>query len=53
MKDVDATLEFLQLFQQGTHEVTSSFSEIQLDTMKHRMESALRFVLEIWKKSRS
>lgn len=52
-KDVAATLEFLGLFQQGTHEVSTSFTEAQLAAMRHRMEGALRFVLEVWKKTRS
>jgi len=49
-KDVDATLEFLELFHQGTHDVSSSFTEQQLEAMKDRMEATLRFLLEIWKR---
>jgi hypothetical protein len=47
-KDIDTVLSFLQLFQQGTHEVTSKYSDFQLRIMLTRMESTLRFLLEIW-----
>jgi hypothetical protein len=48
-KDIDTVLEFLQLFQQGTHEVMSKFTDFQLAIMLVRMESTLRFILEIWR----
>ncbi len=47
-KDIDAGLEFLQLFQRGTHEVVPKYADIQLRIMLVRMESLLRFMLEIW-----
>ena len=47
-KDIDALLEFLQLFQRGTHEVAPKYNETQLRVMLARMESALRLLLEIW-----
>jgi hypothetical protein len=47
-KDIDAVLEFFELFQQGTHKVTSRFTDLQLAIMLVRMESTLRFILEIW-----
>lgn len=50
-KDVDAVVAFLQLFQQGTHEVTSKYTDFQLRIMLVWMESALRFILEIWNAS--
>lgn len=46
-KDVSATVEFLGLFQEGTHTITASFSEHQLIALKARAESTLRFLLEI------
>lgn len=46
-KDVCATVEFLRLFQEGTHAITASFSEHQLIALKVRAESTLRFLLEI------
>lgn len=46
-KDIDAVLEFLKLFQRGTHEITPTYTDSQLKLMLVRMESALRFLLEI------
>lgn len=46
-KDVSATVEFLRLFQEGTHAITASFSEHQLIALKAKAESTLRFLLEI------
>lgn len=46
-KDIVAVLAFLQLFQQGTHQVTTQYSDLQLNIMLLRMESAIRFLLEI------
>jgi hypothetical protein len=48
-KDIDTVLAFLELFQQGTHEVTPKYSDFQLRIMLTRMESTLRFLLEIWR----
>ncbi len=48
-KDVASDLAFLSLFQTGTHAVRSDFSEHQLLAMLARMESLLRFLLEIAK----
>lgn len=50
-KDIDAVLEFLQLFQRGTHEIIPNYTYFQLKMMLVRMESALRFLLEIWRES--
>jgi hypothetical protein len=47
-KDIDAVLEFLKLFQRGTHEIIPTYTDFQLKMMLVRMESALRFLLEIW-----
>lgn len=46
-KDIAAVLAFLRLFQQGTHEVLAQYSDLQLNIMLLRMESAIRFLLEI------
>lgn len=43
--DVGATIEFINLFQRGTHELAVSFSEIQLQALVSRAESLLRFLL--------
>lgn len=43
--DVKATLEFITLFQRGTHELDIVFSENQLRTLVTRTESLLRFLL--------
>lgn len=50
-KDIDAVLEFLRLFQRGTHEIISPYTDFQLKMMLVRMESTLRFLLEIWRES--
>ncbi len=43
---IAATLEFLNLFHRGTHEVESPFSEKQLSVLKHQMEALIRFLIE-------
>jgi predicted pPIWI-associating nuclease len=43
--DVRASIEFIDLFQRGTHELAVSFSEIQLRALITRTESLLRFLL--------
>jgi hypothetical protein len=46
-KDVTATLEFIKLFQEGTHEVVPCFTERQLVALKAKAESTLNFLIEI------
>ena len=46
-KDVTLVLEFLSLFQRGTHEVDVSYTEPQLLALRVRMESVIRFMLEV------
>ena len=46
-KDIDDVLEFLNDFQRGTHGITHSYTDRQLKMMGVRMESTLRFLLEI------
>ena len=46
-KDIAAVLEFTKLFQRGTHEVTAPYTEEQLVALRSRMESVLRFLIEI------
>jgi hypothetical protein len=43
--DVRATIEFIGLFQRGTHELAVSFSEVQLRALVTRAEALLRFLL--------
>ncbi len=45
--DIHSTLTFLNIFHKGTHKAVIEFSEIQLRAMLVRMESTLRFLLEI------
>lgn len=45
--DIKAVLEFLNLFQRGTHQVVSSFTEEQLNALLVRLEGTLRFLIEI------
>jgi hypothetical protein len=46
-KDVAAMLAFVDLFQSGTHEVISTYTEPQLLALLSRMEGTIRFLLEI------
>lgn len=50
-KDINTVLEFLNLFQRGTHEIIPIYTDFQLKIMLVRMESTLRFLLEIWRES--
>ncbi len=45
--DIKALLEFLDLFQGGTHDVRPEYTNLQLRAMLVRMEDALRFLIEI------
>jgi len=45
--DIDAVLQLLQLFQQGTHELQSSLTTSQLAVMRLRMEATFIFVIDI------
>ena len=47
IKDVSATLEFLNLFQEGTHSIRSQMTSKQLMAIKSRAESTLRYIIEI------
>ena len=44
-RDVDALLAFIDLFQQGTHDLTPSFTEDQMEAMVHRTEAAVLFLV--------
>ncbi|HEY0323474.1 MAG TPA: hypothetical protein VGC66_21130 [Pyrinomonadaceae bacterium] len=46
-KDIDAALEFLNLFQRSTHEVVVEYTPVQLRALEVRMDSTLRFLFEI------
>ncbi len=45
--DIKALLEFINLFQGGTHGVRPEYTDSQLKTMLVRMENALRFLIEV------
>jgi hypothetical protein len=45
--DVDSMIEFISLFQRGTHQLVLPFNEVQLRALKAKMEGVLRFLLEI------
>lgn len=45
--DVAATIEFINLFHEGTHKIKSSFTEKQLLALKAKAESTLTFLMEI------
>ena len=46
-RDVEAALEFLQLFQKGTHTIKQSFDGKQLGALMVRMECLLYFLIKI------
>jgi len=46
-KDVEAALAFIDLFQRGTHEVVTNYTDEQMRIMLVRMEALLRYLLEI------
>lgn len=46
-KDVAAVSAFVKLFQRGTHEIKSAYTQKQLLALRTRMESTIRFLLEI------
>ncbi len=45
--DVKALLEFLNLFQSGTHSIQPGYTNKQMKAMLMRMESTLRFLIEV------
>ncbi len=44
--DIKATLQFIDLFQEGTHSVKSKLTEKQLLTIKIKTESTLKYLLQ-------
>jgi hypothetical protein len=47
-KDIDAALEFMNLFQRGTHDVDAQYTPAQLTALEVRMDSTLRFIFEVF-----
>lgn len=48
-KDVESHIQFIRLFQRGTHEINIDFTDTQLRTLIVRSEALARFLLIIWK----
>jgi hypothetical protein len=48
--DVKATLEFITLFQKGTHDIENSFTMEQLQAMLRRTEALLSYLVHLGKK---
>jgi hypothetical protein len=48
-KDIDAAVEFMNLFQRGTHAVDAQYTPAQLTALEVRMDSTLRFIFEVSK----
>lgn len=46
-KDIQSTIEFIGIFQDGTHSIESGFTPQQLIAMKSKAETTLKFLLEI------
>lgn len=49
-KDIDAAVEFMKLFQRGTHAVDALYTPAQLTALEVRMDSTLRFIFEVSQK---
>jgi len=47
-KDVNSTIEFLDLIQEGTHAVVAGYTPVQLRSMLVKMEGLLKFIIEVW-----
>ena len=52
-KDVTALLEFIDLFQRGTHEIVAPYTQSQLQALKIRAESTIRYIIEISRSSKT
>lgn len=46
-KDIQTTIEFIDLFQEGTHSIESSLTPRQLTALRSKAETTIRFLLEI------
>ena len=46
-KDIHATIEFIDIFQDGTHSIESGITPQQLIAIKSKAETTLKFLLEI------
>jgi len=46
--DIKATLQFIDLFQEGTHAVKSKLTDKQLMTIKMKTESTLKYLLQTY-----
>ena len=46
-KDVNSTLAVIDMFQEGTHKISSNFSEKQLLALKCKAECTIKFLLQI------
>ncbi len=47
-KDIDSTLACVDLFQEGTHAIDPDLSAIQLDLLRIRTESSIRFLVRTY-----
>jgi hypothetical protein len=48
-KDIDLLLAYVDIFQEGTHAIDSHLTNTQLDLLMLKAESAIRFLIRIWK----
>lgn len=46
-KDIESALSVLNFFQQGTHQISCAYTQVQIAALEVRMEATLRFLLEI------
>jgi hypothetical protein len=52
LKDIDALLACIRVFEKGTHEISPSFRESQTDLLLSRVESNVRFLIKTWKETK-
>lgn len=46
-RDIELLLDLMDIFQSGTHKVTTHYTQEQLSALKIKTESAIRFLLEV------
>jgi len=51
-KDIDTLLTCIDIFQEGTHAINTPLTLFQLETLKNRVDSSIRFLLRIWQETR-
>ncbi|GEM_PF-3261700 len=53
IKDIDAVLAGMQVFEEGTHAIDPRFTRSQIDLLKSRLESSIRFLIRTYKETKN